>query len=213
MRWTVVAAIFFTTFACKRATGPVDAGAGTAAAPPVSISREALAQFLPTSPDGGSEPRNFAGFSSDEERFAWTAYSVGAGAHVLTIRPVGGEGRVNKLLLDGEEAVSAAKRTLEEGGFTPVRRVPKEDSVRVELEGGRVRLLRITPDGTRQRFYEGEPFSEESRGFAIPVHASFWGLSPSGRLAVLEVVTADHPEFGSATNFIFIPLRFEEVTR
>lgn len=204
-RWTWALAIFFTAIGCKRGETPGDAGGVGVVAEAVRLE---ASDFVAVRPDGGVEPEAFSGFSSDETRFAWSAYSVGAGAHVLTIVPVKAGERPRKWLLSEPAERDSAREQLAEGGFTPVRRLPREGAgeVKVELAGRTLRLVRISEKGEREVFFVGQPFERESGGFGVPDNASFWGLSPSGRVGVLEVVSANHPEFGSATSYVFVPI-------
>lgn len=196
--WTV--AIALVLVGCKRSSAPNDADhdAGQPRWKPVDATGFVLAVS-----DAGVDPREFAGFSEDEQRFGWSAHSVGAGAVVLTIQSVSSDGGVMKLLLDDESERARALALLRDGGFTTARRLPPDGELEVGFTRGGISLSQRLADGGEALVFEGAPFGETA--FVRPVSARFWGLSPSGRIAVLETVSAPHPEFGSAKSFVFLP--------
>ena len=150
------------------------------------------------------DPTKFAGFSADESRFAYAAYSRGAGVHLFTVIEAATGERVTDLPLYEEEARMVARRLLEEGGYSPV----SADGATV-LRGGETLRLETEPGDVRVSLVRGEEAVRLEPPKALAAVASrlrrpeahLWGFSPKGNYVAVRITDDHGPVLGEATTY------------
>ncbi len=155
------------------------------------------------------DPRSFAGFSADETRFAYSAYSAGADTHIFTIVDSRTGRRVIDFPLDGEAELEKARALLREGGFTPRKgeRSPAfESGATLRVEAGAAGVtVQVGTEGEQRTVALPEGFRATVAHFDAP-QAQLWGLSPSGRLAAIRLSQDAGPELGKAVTYVVVDL-------
>jgi hypothetical protein len=200
---------------------PAPIAPATADADPAAASPEPEAAGAAVAEDAASEnaaadvppdpmdPRHFAGFSEDESRFAYGAYSEGARAHLFTVVDAATGRRVTDFPLDTEENLARARRLLEEGGFSPDSAdgraaLLSDESLQVEVEGGAVRIW-LVQEGARARLEPAEAYAEAVRRLQR-VEAELWGFSTYGTYVAVRLVEDQGPALGKATTYQVLSL-------
>ncbi|RMG11339.1 MAG: hypothetical protein D6729_18125 [Deltaproteobacteria bacterium] len=155
------------------------------------------------------DPTRFAGFSKDETRFAYAAYSTGAGVSILTVVDTRSGERITDFPLDGESELQRARQLLRDGGFSDRRgehspALGKGARLTVHAERGSVQV-EIAGPGGRKRLEPAPAFRRAVAHFDAP-QVALWGLSPSGRFAALEVTQDAGPELGRAVTYVIVDL-------
>ncbi|MFW6369395.1 MAG: hypothetical protein ACOC0J_02310 [Myxococcota bacterium] len=155
------------------------------------------------------DPTSFAGFSEDESRFAYSAYSTGARVHIFTVVETATGKRLLDLPLHDESMVEIARTVLDEGSFVPIDpdgrgALEEGQELRLESEPGKVRVSLIT-GGSLVELRAPEPMAAAARRLRRPdVHLG--GFSPSGAFLAVKVTDDQGELLGKATTFQVLPL-------
>lgn len=149
-------------------------------------------------------PPSFVGFSSDETRFAYSAYSEGAGVYLFTVIDSATGRRVTDLPLYDDETEALARRILDEGGYSPgsadgAEALAGDETLRLEAEPWEVRVL-LEKDGGEVRLETPAALADVARRLRRP-RVDLWGFSPSGRYVGVRITEDQGPMLGEATTY------------
>lgn len=170
---------------------PRELAAEDAGAAPVLASKACKDAQL-SQPDGGLNA--FVGFSKDEQRFAFSVYSDGAGAYLLSVIEAPNK-LLQRLTLGGSKEEPEAKKLLDEGGFSGEG---YEGNFDAKLEGATVHVL-----AGGQEVWSGEPFGGMGAG---NVRIRPWGCSPSKKRGAIEATVPSGTEFGDIKTYVIFDL-------
>lgn len=145
-----------------------------------------------TQPDGGLGA--FVGFSRDEKQFAFTAYSEGAGATLLTVIETPST-MVKRLTLGGDKEEIEAKKLLDGAGFDSSGFQSDFD---FKLDGAKVHVL-----SHGREVWSGAPFGDTGAG---NVRVESWGCSRSRKRAAIRATISSGTEFGDIQNYVIFDL-------
>lgn len=127
--------------------------------------------------------REFAGFSRDGQRFAYGSASATGGADHYTVWVTtagSSSAEVLEMIFDAE-GEAAARRALDEGGFTDAR-TPAPEGLTIEPH-----LTDSPPTVVVRREGRERTAVIEEAPFPATDTASLWGVSSDGRYAVIDV--------------------------
>jgi hypothetical protein len=165
---------------------------------------DVVAAAVPSPSDAGTGDmaasiRSFKGFSADEQRFAFSILSEGAGFHLLmVVEGAGGEVK-ERFPLDGPEGIARAAAFLRAGGFTAQQGTlpaAAKDRTRVVVSGTKVKAT----VGDRV-VYDGAPF-KVVEGMGAPKSAKVDQVSPSGKRIAIRVEQTPVTEYGGIVTYV-----------
>lgn len=148
---------------------------------------------------------SFAGFSSDERRFAYTVHLAAAGFSLFTVVESATGRRVTDFLLDGDEAESRARGFVAQGGYqaTPAA-LPDGERIEAVLDADGFRVTHHA-EGKSRVLRPGEMFQGTVGHLQNPA-VGLWGLSSSGRYAVLRLSQPMGRMLGDSVTFVVVEI-------
>ncbi|MFL5318307.1 MAG: hypothetical protein ACJ790_01525 [Myxococcaceae bacterium] len=142
--------------------------------------------------DAGLEA--FEGFSGDEKQFAFSSYSEGAGASLLTVIEAPNK-MVNRITLGGDKDEIEATKLINAGKFDAAGYVSDFD---FKLEGTAVHVFSHGVE-----LWKGEPFGAQGAG---NVRIEPWGCSRSRTHGAIAATVSSGTEFGDIHTFVIFEL-------